>query len=95
MVMFVGAEVNARSGRALSGRMRLPDGRFGPYRCAIAVTLIRILQAEKRVAKPNYQFEKRQRELKKAKRQEEKRLKKQERPEPDAPTSGEPQESGA
>jgi hypothetical protein len=29
------------------------------------------------MAKPNYQFEKRQRELKKAKKQEEKRLKKQ------------------
>jgi len=40
------------------------------------------------MAKPNYNFEKRQRELKKAKKQEEKRLKKQARnEEPTAPGS--------
>ena len=36
------------------------------------------------MAKPNYNFEKRQRELKKMQKQEEKRLKKQARTEPDS-----------
>lgn len=43
------------------------------------------------MAKPNYNFEKRQRELKKNQKQEEKRLKKQERAASEAAAPGEPE----
>jgi hypothetical protein len=43
------------------------------------------------VAKPNYNFEKRQRELKKNQKQEEKRLKKQERAATESAAPGEPE----
>jgi len=44
------------------------------------------------MAKPNYQYDKRQRELKKERQQEEKRQKKLARTAPDAPTPNESEE---
>lgn len=53
------------------------------------------------MAKPNYQFEKRQRDLAKKKKQEEKRLRKQQRSQPEQsdvapgePTPGRPADEG-